>query len=72
MTGLQEAFYIIGIIYMSISLLIILGILVGLGIIRKKIVSLERMIKDRLELVTAVGQTASEVINTVKKITKRK
>lgn len=72
MTGLEEAFYIVGIVYMGVSLLIIIGILVGLGIIRQKVVSLENMVKDKLELVTTMGSAASEVVSTVKKITKRK
>jgi len=72
MTGLQEAFYIVGIVYMGVSLLIIIGILVGLGIIRKKVVSLENMIKEKLELVATVGSAAGGMLSTVKKIAKHK
>lgn len=72
MTGLQEAFYIVGLVYMGISLIIIFGLLVAVLVIRKKVVDLEQMIKDKFDTVTHMGAAAGEVINTVKKITKRK
>ena len=72
MTGLQEAFYIVGLVYMGVSLLIIIGIFVAIGVIRKKVVSLERTIKDKLGLVTSMGERAGEVISTVKKFAERK
>lgn len=72
MTGLQEAFYIVGIVYMGISLLIILGILVAIGVIRKKIVSLENMVKDKLHTVSSLASAGSDVLNTVKKMTKKR
>ena len=72
MTGLQEAFYIVGLVYMGISLLIIFGILIGIGVIRKKIVALENTVKEKIDMVTNVGEKAGEVISTVKKLTNRK
>ena len=72
MTGLQEAFYIVGLVYMGVSLLIVVGILVAILVIRKKIVSLENMIKEKIETVTHMGAAAGEVISTVKRMTKHK
>lgn len=72
MTGLQEATDIIAIVYMGISLLVTFGVLIALGVIRKKIISLELMVKEKLDTVTSVGARAGEVISTVRKITKRK
>lgn len=72
MTGLQEAFYIVGLVYMGISLLIIIGLLVAVLIIRNKVVNLENMIKEKLDTVFSVGAAAGDVLNTVKKMTKRK
>ena len=72
MTGLQEAFYIIAIIYMGVSFLIILVAVAAVLVIRHKVVSLERMVKERLETVAAVGETAGEVISTVRKFAKRR
>jgi hypothetical protein len=72
MTGLQEAFYIVALVYMGVSLLIIFGILAAILIIRGKVVSLENMVKEKLDVVFSVGEAAGEVISTVKKITKRR
>jgi len=72
MTGLQEAFYIVGLVYMGISLLIIFGILIGLGVIRKKVVALENTVRQKIDMVTSIGETAGEVIGTVRKMTHRK
>lgn len=72
MTGLQEAFYIVGLVYMGISLLLILGVVIGIGVIRKKVVSLENMVKEKLEVVSSMGEAAGDVISTVKKFTHRK
>lgn len=72
MTGLEEAFYIIGIIYMSLSLLIIFGVLIAVLKIRSKIVSLERNVMDKINLITTVGTKAGEVIETVRSMSKSK
>lgn len=72
MTGLQEAFYIIAIIYMSVMFLLILVALAALLVIRHKIISLERMVKDKIETVVSVGARAGEIVETVKNFTKKK
>ena len=72
MTGLQEAFYIVGLVYMGISLLVIFGILIGLGVIRKKVVALENTVRQKIDMVASIGETAGEVIGTVRKMTHRK
>jgi hypothetical protein len=72
MTGLEQAFYIVALVYMGISLLIIVGLLVAVVIIRNKVVNLENMLKEKLDTVLSVGAAAGDVISTVKKITKRK
>lgn len=72
MTGLQEVFYIVALVYMGITLLIIIGILVAIGVIRKKVISLENMVKEKIDLVFSMGERAGEVIGAVKKLGKRK
>lgn len=71
MTGLQESFYIVGIVYMGLSLLLILGVVAAIFVIRAKVVSLENMIKEKIDIVTSMGERAGEVISTVKKLTHR-
>jgi hypothetical protein len=46
-------------------------VLIALGIIRKKIVSLENTIKEKVEMITTMGEKAGDVISTVKKFTHR-
>lgn len=72
MTGLQEAFYIVGLVYMGLSLLVVIVILTAILIIRQKVISLENMVKEKLDVVFSVGEAAGEVIGAVKKIGKRK
>lgn len=72
MTGLQEAFYIIAIVYMGVSFLIILVAVAAVLVIRHKVVSLERMVKERIDTAMMVGEKAGEVIDSVRKFAKRK
>lgn len=66
---LQDTFYIIGIIYIAVSLLLIFSVVVALLVIRKKIVSIEKMIKAKLDLLGSLPTRASKVLETVKKFT---
>jgi len=70
MTGLQEAFYIVALVYMGLSLLLVLAIVIAMAVIRKKIVSLEKMIKDKLDIVSSLPATIEAVISGVKGIAK--
>jgi hypothetical protein len=70
-TGLQEAFYIVGLVYMSVSLVAILAILIIIGIIRHKVVSLEKIVKHRLEPAANVATGAAELINAIRSLTGR-
>lgn len=72
MTGLQQAFYIVGLVYMAVSLLLILGVVIALGVIRKKVVSLENIVKEKLELVTSLRSGAGNIVDTIKNLTKHK
>lgn len=72
MTGLQEAFYIVALVYMGVSLLIIVAVLVALGVIRQKIVNLERMVQEKIDAVTSIGSKAGEFVESVRNFTKHK
>ncbi len=71
MTGLQEAFYIVGLIYMGISLVVIFAILIIIGVIRHKVVSLERVVRDSLGSVTSLASGASDLIESIRGLTGR-
>lgn len=68
---LQNAFYIIGIVYMGISLLLILGVVVALFVIRAKVVSLENMVKEKIAAVTSLPAQVAEIVGSVKKMTSK-
>jgi hypothetical protein len=70
MTGLQETFYIVALIYMGISLLLIIALVVTIAVIRSKVVSMERNIKEKLELITSLPSTVESIINGIRGITK--
>lgn len=72
MTGLQEAFYIVGLVYMGISLLLILGVVVAVFVIRAKIVSLEKMVKEKIDVVTSMSSKAVELVGKVSKFASHK
>lgn len=69
---LQDTFYIIGIIYMVISLILIFAVVAALLVVRAKVVSLERMVKEKIDAITSLPSHVSEVIETVKNITRHK
>ncbi len=70
MTGLQEATYIMALVFMGVSLIIIFSMLAALLIIRKKITNLEKMIKDKVETVSSFPARVGEVIDTVQNLRK--
>lgn len=59
MSDLQTAFYIIGIIYMSIMFLIMIALLVVALMIRSKINHIQRMVNKRIN---AVRDTAGHLV----------
>ena len=66
MSGLQTAFYIIGIIFMVVSLVTFIGIITALLVIRSKIVSLERMVQQKIHTVTGNTGKVVEVANAIR------
>lgn len=68
MTDLQTAYYIIAIVFMSISL-VLLGVMVtAVLVIRNKVTHLHRQIDDKLEYVSELSDKASSIARAVKKV----
>jgi hypothetical protein len=61
MSGLQEAFYIIDIIFMSLMLLLIIGLLVGVFIIKNKINKIHDNIERKIDSVTNIAEKGGEL-----------
>lgn len=60
---LENTFYVLGIIVMSLSLIILLVMVAAVLVIRNKIVSIQKAIEDKLSFATAAADVAKKVIN---------
>lgn len=69
---LQTAFYIIGIIFMSLMLLIMIGIVVAVFVIKHKIDSIHRQIEERLSVVTNLKNFGSDLVDAAKQAVSKK
>lgn len=71
MSDLQTAFYIIGIIFMSLMLLIMLVIGVAVLVIRSKIAAIHKQLEDRLATVSEWTDKGEAVIGAIKKVARK-
>ena len=72
MSDLQTAFYIIGIVFMSLMLLLTLVVVFAVVVIRAKIVAIHRHIDERLSTVGDWVHKGEAIIGTVKKAARKK
>ena len=70
MSGLEQAFYIIGIIFMSVSLVLIATLVTTGFVIRNKVVSLEKTVEEKLQTAARVPNKVVELANAVKEVAK--
>jgi len=68
---LQDTFYILGIIYMSVMLLIVIGLLTAVLVIKKKVDSIHQHIEDKLSIFTNIAHTGSTIVDAAKKAVRR-
>lgn len=61
MSGLQEAFYIISIVFMSIMFILIIALVVSVFVIRAKINKIHQMIESRVNTITALAEKGGEL-----------
>ncbi|MDB5164953.1 MAG: hypothetical protein JWL89_579 [Candidatus Saccharibacteria bacterium] len=71
MSDLQTAFYIIGIIFMSLMLLVGLVGVIALLVIRSKIAAIHKHIDEKLSTVNEWAGKGEAVVNSLKKVTKK-
>ncbi|MBC7707778.1 hypothetical protein H7Y63_00980 [Polaromonas sp.] len=67
MPDLQTAFYIIGIIFMSLALLLTIAIVVALLVIKKKVTALHNAVEAKLHTITNITDKGSAVVGAIKK-----
>jgi cell division protein FtsL len=61
MTGLEETFYIMAIVFMSLTFLMIIAILSAVLVIRSKINKIHDQIEDRLNTITSIAEKGGEL-----------
>ncbi len=61
MTGLQEAFYIMGIIYMTIMLLLVIALVWVAFVIKGKVNKIHDRIEAKINMVTGVAEKGGEL-----------
>lgn len=69
MTGLEQTFYIMGIVYMSIMFLVMIAVVIAIFAIKAKINAIEQQIADKLHTVANVIRVGQDIIDKVKKVT---
>lgn len=61
MNGLEQAFYIIGIVFMSIMLLLLAALVAAVFVIRTKINRIHDQIEERLNTVATIAEKGGEI-----------
>ena len=72
MTDLQTAFYIIGIIFMSLMLIGMLVVGVAVLVIRNKVVAIHRQVDERLATAAEWAEKGEAVVGAIKKVAGKK
>jgi cell division protein FtsL len=61
MSGLQEAFYIIAIVFMGVMFILIIALLAAVFVIRNKVNKIQRTIEDKINTVTNIAEKGGEI-----------
>lgn len=69
--SLEDTFYLMAIIYMSLMFVIFIALVVAVFVIKHKINMIHRQIEEKLHLVTSVFHAGSEIVGKVKSAVKR-
>jgi hypothetical protein len=61
MPGLQEAFYIIAIVFMGLMFIMLLALVIAVFVIRSKVNKIQRQIEERINMVTNIAEKGGEL-----------
>lgn len=61
MTGLEQTFYIMGIVFMGLMFLLMLAIVVAVFVIRAKINKIHNMIEERINMLTSLAEKGGQL-----------
>lgn len=72
MSGLQETFYIIGIIYMGLMLILAIALAAAVFVIRNKINKIHDRIEAKLNMVTNIAERGGEIAGLASRVVAKK
>jgi cell division protein FtsL len=61
MSGLQEAFYIIGIVFMGVMFILIIALVAAVFVIRSKVNKIQTAIESKINTVTSIAEKGGEI-----------
>jgi hypothetical protein len=61
MSGLQEAFYIISIVFMGVMFVLVIALVVAVFVIRAKINRIHQMVESRVNTLTTLAEKGGEL-----------
>jgi cell division protein FtsL len=71
MTGLEQAFYIMAIVYMAIMFVLMIAVVIAVFVIKAKIHQIQRQLEEKLAFITTTMQLGSKVAGIVKETAKK-
>ncbi len=69
---LQNTFYVIGIIYMGLGLLLLVAMVIAVFAIKAKINAIQRRIEEKFQTATDIFHTGEKIINAAREFTEKK
>ena len=70
--SLQDTFYVLGIVYMSLMLLIMLALVIAVFVIKHRIDEIHRKIDEKLAIVTNIAHLGGGLVSAAKKAVGKK
>lgn len=70
MSDLETAFYIISIIFMSLALVLTIGIAVALVVIHKKLSAIHDKLETKLHTISDIAHKGTDVMGAIKKVSR--
>lgn len=61
MPGLQEAFYIIAIVFMGVVFVFMLALVISVFVIRSKVNKIQQTIEEKINTVTSIAEKGGEI-----------
>jgi cell division protein FtsL len=61
MSGLEQAFYVMSIVYMSIMLILVACLVVAVFVIRSKVNHIQQQIEEKINSVTNIAEKSGEL-----------